>query len=212
MVPVRKKDGQLRLCIGYRKVNSVTKPDRFPMPNISESIYAAHNMIFFATLDVVKGYYQVELDEQSKPYTAFSTMHDHYHFNRISFGLRNSGIAFQRGMQQLLSDFSNRNVIICIDDILVMTETFDDHLQLLQRLLLTLADNGVKIKTDKCKFFQNEVSFLGHMIGINGMQKAPEFMEKIRNYPKPSTVTELRQFFGAGEFPVQICRELFIYS
>jgi len=200
IVPVRKKDGQLRLCIDYRKLNSVTKPDRFPMPNLSDSVYAAHNMKYFTTIDVVKGYYQVELDEESKPYTAFSTPHEHYQFNRVSFGLKNSGIAFQKGMQQLLSGFNYRNVIVYIDDILVMTESFEEHIKLLQKLLYTLARNGVKVKTAKCKFFMEEVAFLGHVIGVEGMRKAPEYMEKIRNYPKPATVTELRQFLGLVNF------------
>ena len=80
VVPVRKHDGQLRLCVDYRKVNSVTKAEHFPMPNLLDSIYSAHGMKYFSIVDLVRGYYQVPLDESSKQYTAFSTARNHYNF------------------------------------------------------------------------------------------------------------------------------------
>jgi len=200
IVPVRKKDGSLRICIDYRKLNNVTKQLRFPMPNVADSIYSAYGMKYFTKLDVVKGFYQVPLAEESKKYTAFSTARNHYEFNRISFGLKNSGVAFQQNMQQILTNFPSKNVIIYIDDILIMTHTFDEHLDLVRKVLTTLFVNGIKIKTAKCEFFCSSVTFLGHIIGIDGIKKAPEYIEKIRNYPKPVTTTELRQFLGLVNF------------
>jgi len=208
IVPVRKKDGQMRLCVDYRKLNSVTKPDKFPMPNLCDSVYAAHGMQYFTLVDLVKGYYQIELDEDSRKYTAFSTSHDHYQFKRVSFGLKNSGIAFQRSMQQILSDFPNKNVIVYIDDILVMTKTFDEHLILVRKILTTLKNNGIKIKTAKCEFFQSEVTFLGHVISNGGLRKSPEYVDKVLNYPKPTNVTELRQFLGLVNFQGKFIQNL----
>jgi len=208
IVPVRKKDGQLRICIDYRKLNSVTKPDRFPMPNLCDSVYAAHGMKYFSIIDLVKGYYQIELDKDSRKYTAFSTSHEHYQFKRVSFGLKNSGIAFQRSMQQILSDFPSKNVIIYIDDILVMTQTFEEHLTLVRKILTTLRNNGIKIKTSKCEFFKSEVTFLGHIIGIEGMKKSPEYIDKVLDYPKPTNVTELRQFLGLVNFQGKFVQNL----
>jgi len=200
VVPVRKKDGELRLCVDYRKLNSVTKTDKFPMPNLSDSVYSAHNMKYFSSLDLVKGYYQIPLHPNSRPYTAFSTAHNHYQFKRVCFGLKNSGIAFQRIMQQILVDFSSKNVIIYIDDILIMTESFEEHLVLVEKVLATLTNNGIKVKISKCEFFQSEVAFLGHVIGVDGLRKSPEYIEKVANYPKPTTTTELRQFLGLVNF------------
>ena len=200
VVPVRKKDGQLRMCIDYRKLNSVTKTERFPMPNLSESIYSAHNTNFFTKLDLIKGYYQIPLDKNSREYTAFSTHHSHYQFKTLSFGLKNSGIAFQKNMQQILSEFCFDKVLVYIDDILIMSETLEEHLQLVGKVLNTLKNNGIKIKLSKCEFFKAEVSFLGHIIWRIGIRKSPEFIQKIKDYPKPKTVTELRQFLGLVNF------------
>ena len=200
VVPVRKKDGSLRLCIDYRKINSVTKTDKFPMPNLNDSIYSAHNINYFSKLDLIKGYYQIPLDEESKQFTAFSTPHNHYQFKRLSFGLKNSGIAFQRNMQEILSEYSFKNVIVYIDDILIMTQTFQEHVVLVGKILLTLQNNGIKIKVSKCEFFKPEVTFLGHIISNIGIRKSPEYIDKIRKYPKPTTVTGLRQFLGLVNF------------
>lgn len=170
------------------------------MPNLSDSIYSAHNTKFFTKLDLIKGYYQVPLDEESKQFTAFITPHGHFQFNTLSFGLKNSGIAFQKMMQQVLEDFCFKNVIVYIDDILIMSKTFEEHMDIVRKVLLTLQNNGIKVNVKKCDFFQPEVTFLGHLIGTEGIKKSPEFIEKIRDYPKPATITELRQFLGLANF------------
>ena len=200
IVPVRKRDGSLRMCVDYRKLNSVTKTDNFPMPNLSEAIYGAHNAKFFSKLDLIRGYYQIPVEEQSRQYTAFSTAHNHYQFKRLSFGLKNSGIAFQKCMQQILSDFCFNNVIVYIDDILIMSRTFEEHLDLVGKILHTLMSNGIKVKIDKCELFKRSVQFLGHLIGETGIRKSPEFIQKIIDYPKPKTVTDLRKFLGLINF------------
>ena len=200
IVPVRKKDGQLRMCVDYRKVNSVTKTEKFPMPNLTDCIYSVSNTKLFTKLDLVKGYYQVLLDEDSRQYTAFSTPTNHYQFRTLSFGLKNSGIAFQKNMQQILSEYNSKNVLIYIDDILIMSESFQEHLNLVQRVLDTLANSGIKIKVSKCEFFRTEITFLGHVVNTKGITKSPEYIDKVRNYPKPTTTTELRQFLGLVNF------------
>ena len=96
VVPVRKSDGSLRLCIDYRRLNTVTKQQQFPMPNLNHCLYKASKINYFTKLDLVRGYYQIELDENSRDYTAFSTPNNHYNFKRLAFGLKNSGIAFQK--------------------------------------------------------------------------------------------------------------------
>lgn len=200
VVPVRKHDQTLRLCIDYRKLNLVTKTEHHPMPNLTQCLYKAHNTNFFTKLDLIKGYYQIELDEESKQCTSFSTTQNQYQFKRLPFGLKNAGIAFQKYMQQILSSVSSNKVIIYIDDILILSSTFGEHLDLVQKVLRTLAKYNIKVKISKCQFFKENVQFLGHNISNEGIQKSEEYIEKIKDFPKPTTITQLRQFLGLINF------------
>ena len=211
VVPVWKPDGTLRLCIDYRKVNAVTRTEKFPMPNLENCIYRGSKVKYFTKLDLVRGYYQVPLDDESRQYTAFSTVTDHYQFKRLSFGLRNSGIAFQKTMQQILSPLSCSNIIIYIDDILIMNESFEEHAVLVNKVLSTLGDSGIKLKVNKCDFFRREVNFLGHVINCDGIRKSPEYVEKVKNITRPVTVSQLRKFLGLINFQrkfISRCSEL----
>ena len=169
IVPVRKKDGTIRLCLDYRRLNSVTKPDRHPLPNLNDAIFGLHGVKYFTSLDLVRGYYQVPLDESSREYTAFSTNRQHYQFKRLCFGLKNAPAAFQRELQAVLSSFSSKKVIIYIDDILIMEDSFEKHLALVQKVLGTLIQHGIKIKPQKCHWFQDQVEFLGHTVSRSGI-------------------------------------------
>src|SRR5678815_3209439 len=124
IVPVRKPDGRLRLCIDYRKVNEKTVKDRFPMCVVSECVYSMYGMKVFTKMDLVRGYYQMPVEEDSRCVTAFSTAKRHYQFRNLSFGLANALAAFQRAMNVVLNDFPSKNVMVFIDDILVMNESF----------------------------------------------------------------------------------------
>ena len=133
IVPVRKKDGTIRMCIDYRKLNKVTVPDKFPIPNLLDSIYGLKGTKFFTKLDLVRGYYQLPVDEKSRPYTAFSTNRNHWQFKRLSFGLRNAPSAFQREIQAVLQSFPTNKVIAYLDDILIMVRLFQSTWTLFQR-------------------------------------------------------------------------------
>ena len=200
VVPVKKPDGSLRLCIDYRKLNSITEGEQFPMPSLNKCLFGGSEMKYFTTLDLVKGYYQVPLAADCKDLTAFTTSANHYQFKRLPFGLKNAAIAFQRMMQQIIAPIKSNNVIIYIDDILIMTETFEEHLKLVQKVLATLKTYNIKIKVPKCKFFQDNVHFLGHKISAEGIRKSEDYVMKVRDFPKPQTVTEMRKFLGLVNF------------
>jgi hypothetical protein len=200
VVPVRKKDGSVRMCIDYRQLNRVTIPDKFPVPNLSDSIFGLHGTKFFTRLDLVRGYYQLPIDEDSRQYTAFSTQRNHWQFKRLSFGLRNAPSAFQREIQAVLSSFPSNRVIVYIDDILIMGCTFDEHLDLVSKVLQTLQTYNIKIKPSKCEWFKAEVEYLGHLVSQSGIKKTRDYVEKIANYPRPRTVKELREFLGFINF------------
>ena len=200
LVPIRKPDGSIRLCVDYRKLNLVTISDRFPMPNLLDAVYSLHGKRFFTSLDLVRGYYQMNIDPESREYTAFSTARGHWQFKRLSFGLKNAPSAFQRLMQQVLSEFSTEEVIIYIDDILIIGIDFLSHLNLVTRVLSVLKAHGIKLKPSKCQWFEEEVQFLGHIAGKNGMRKSDDYVQKVLNFPKPTTVKELRSFLGLVNF------------
>ena len=200
VVPVKKKDNSLRMCVDYRKLNKVTKPQNCNIPNLTDSVYSATKIKYFSKLDLIKGFYQVPISENSRKYTAFSTLNHQYQFKRLSFGLKNSGIQFQKNMQEILADFKNKKVIVYIDDILIMSESFDEHLILVEKVLTTLMNSGIKVKIDKCEFFKQQVEFLGHIISKDGISKSPEFIEKVKNFERPTNVSQLRQFLGLCNF------------
>ena len=200
VVPVRKKDGSIRMCIDYRKLNAVTIPDRFPLPNLSDAVFSLHGATYFTSLDLVRGYYQLPLAEGSRPYTAFSTPRGHYQFKRLSFGLRNAPAAFQREMTQVLAGFPHCRVIVYIDDVLIISNTLEEHMGLVNRVLATLEDHGIKVKPTKCSWFSSEVEYLGHVVGSDGVRKCDKFIEQVQEVPRPTTVRQLREFLGLTNF------------
>ena len=206
VVPIRKPDRSLRLCVDYRGVNKKTKPDKYPLPNLLDAVYSLRGNKYFTKLDLVRGYYQMPIHENSREYTAFSTARSHWQFRRLSFGLKNAPASFQREMQAVLQEFPWSKVVIYIDDILIMEESFEKHLHLVKSVLSTLAGHGIKIKASKCEWFKNSVEFLGHVIGEKGLKKSPEYMEKVRDFPLPQTVLQLQQFLGLINFQRKFVR------
>ena len=200
IVPVRKPDGKLRMCIDYRRVNEVTVKDRFPMRVVSECVYSMNGMKVFTKMDLVRGYYQMPIAEESRPITAFSTTKKHYQFCNLSFGLTNAPAAFQRAMNAVLSEFPKDRVLVFIDDILVVSETVEEHMKLVDAVLKKLEEVGVKVKVSKCEWFEKEVEFLGHRVSETGVKKLEKYIKKVREFPKPRTVRELKGFLGLVEF------------
>ena len=209
--PVRKKDGSIRLCVDYRLLNQVTKPDRFPMPNVTDVIAGLRGVKYFTSLDLVRGYYQMPIAEDSREYTAFSTPRSHWQFKRLPFGLKNSPAAFQREMQAILKEFPWKKVLVYIDDILLMEKTWEDHLVLLDQVLTTLGQRGVKLKLSKCSFGKTQLSFLGHIVGRDGVSKSAEYIKAVVEYPQPTTPRQMQQFLGLIGFQrkfISRCAEL----
>ena len=164
------------------------------------TLFSLHGTRYFTTLDLVRGYYQVPLDPETAEYTAFSSTRNHYQFKRLSFGLTNAPAAFQREMQVVLREFNSKQVVVYLDDILVMGRTFEEHLHLVEKVLLTLEEHGMKIKPSKCSFLKEEVKFLGHMVGRSGVRKSDDYVKAIQDFPRPEKVKQLRSFLGLVNF------------
>ena len=196
VVLVRKKDGSLRYCIDYRKLNSVTIKDSYPLPRIDESLDALGGSKYFSTLDLASGYWQIELDEDAKQKSAFCTTSGLYQFKVMPFGLTNAPATFQRLMERVLSSLQWQICLVYIDDIVVFSQTLDDHVSRLQQILRRLKTAGLKLKPKKCFLFQIKVAYLGHIVSEQGIQTDPSKTEKIKNWPIPQCVTDIKSFLG----------------
>ncbi|CAF4869974.1 unnamed protein product [Rotaria socialis] len=200
IVPVKKRCGGLRLAIDYRLLNNLTVKDSFPLPNLNDAVYNLHGSVFFSTLDLTRGYYNVPMDEDSIPLTAFSTSRSHWEFIRMPFGLCNAGATFQRLMNLVLRGFSWSQCICYIDDALVLGSTFEEHYNNLHNVLSCLSQHGLKIKPQKCHLFRTAVKFLGYEVSKNGIMPDKKNIEGITNFPRPTTVKNVRSFLGIVNF------------
>eukprot|EP00731_Ephydatia_muelleri_P020689 Em0013g416a len=193
IVMVRKKNGSWRFCIDYRKLNAVTHQDVYPLDAILESLAGS---TLFTTLDLASGYWQVEIEEDDKEKTAFSTEKGHFEFNVMPFGLTNAPATFQRLMECILAGLTGEQCLIYIDDIIVFSASFPEHLERLTNVFLKLQDAGLKLKTEKCKFVQKAVKYLGHVVSAEGICPDPAKTEVVVSYPVPTSAKEVKQFMG----------------
>ena len=189
-----KKDGTWRPCGDYRRLNLITEPDHYAMPNISDLTSSIGTSRVFSKLDLLKGYFQVPVNPEDAPKTAITTPFGTYMFHYSTFGLRNSGATFQRMMDQIFGHLPYCRVYI--DDILVASENHGEHREHLQSVLELLRKNGLVIRRDKCVFGASTVEFLGHDISGDGIRPLPSKVDAVNRFPRPTTVKQLQEFLG----------------
>ena len=200
LVPVRKKNGSLRLCIDYRLVNSCTRKDSYPLPHIGDAVSKFKDMKYFSSLDLLSGYHQVAMEESSKEVTAFSNGEDVYQYTRLPFGVTNGPATFSRLAKIVLSGIPPHIAMAYLDDFIVSGGSFEDHFQNLDMVLGRLADHGLKLSAEKCSLFQPEVDYLGHRVGRYGIKPLQKNVQAILEYPRPRTIRQLRTFNGMVTF------------
>jgi hypothetical protein len=152
IVPVRKKDGSLRMCVDYRELNKVTKVDAYQMPRIDELFDTISKGRVFSKPDAFSGYHQIEMNEESIPKTAFGSKFGLYEFVKIPFGLVNAPATFQRAMDMLLNEEINKFVVVYLDDIVVFSENYYEHEKHLNVVLKKLRNAGMKLNKEKSEF------------------------------------------------------------
>lgn len=185
-----------RIVVDYRKLNEMTISDCYPIPNIEEILDQLGHSIYFSTLDLASGFHQIRVKQEDIPKTAFSTHDGHYEYLKMPFGLKNAPSTFQRIMNQTLYGLIGKICFVYLDDIIIFSDSLENHLLRLEKVFLRLRENHLRIQLDKSEFLKKETKYLGHIITDKGVKPNPELIKAIKNFPKPSTVNEIQRFLG----------------
>lgn len=185
-----------RIVVDFRKLNEKTVDDKYPIPNIADVLDKLGNCQYFTTLDLASGFYQVEMNPEDIPKTAFNVEHGHFEFLRMPMGLKNSPSTFQRVMDNVLRELQNTICLVYLDDIIVFSTSLQEHIINLEKVFKKLRESNFKIQMDKSEFLKLETAYLGHVISKDGIKPNPDKISAIKNYPLPNTRTEIKRFLG----------------
>ncbi|KAK3091772.1 hypothetical protein FSP39_022529 [Pinctada imbricata] len=194
MVPVVKRNGNVRICVDLKKLNEAVKREHLMLPNLEDISPKLQGSKIFSKLDASNGFHQIPLDEDSCHLTTFITPFGRYCFTRVPFGITSASEIFQRKMSELLKGLIGVEVII--DDILIHAATMHEHDERLSKALERIKASGMKLNRDKCEFRKPEIEYLGHVISADGVKPSYARIEAIRELPAPTNVTELRRIIG----------------
>ena len=200
VVLVAKKDGDTRFCVDYRRLNAVTVKDAHPLPRITDMLESLRGARYFSTLDAAKGYWQIPMEPASIEKTAFSCPEGLFEFTVMPFGLCNAPATYQRAMQGVLAGLIGHGCIVYIDDILIYSRTFTEHLKMLKAVLQRCYAAGILLKGDKCELATDQTEYLGHVISAEGVRQDPRKMDKLLHYPIPTDKRAVRAFLGLASY------------
>ena len=194
---VRKKDGSLHFCIDFRKLNSLTVKDSHPLPHICETLESLAGVAHYSTFDMNSGFWQVHMDEESKQYTAFTLGNmGLYKCESMPFGLCNTLPTFQRLMQNCLGELNLTYCLIYLDDVIVFSNTPEEHLWRMCVVFDRLREHSLKLKPSKCEVFKSEINYLAHHVSQKGVLPSKKNLESIAQCPPPYTYTKVKSFVG----------------
>jgi hypothetical protein len=178
IIIVGKKDGTKRFCLDFRALNEITVTDAYPMPRIDNLLDSFRCAKYFTSLDLLSGYWQIEMEEKDIPKTAFVCSKGKFECLRMPFGLKNAPATFQRAMNKAFEEFIYEFVKVYIDDILIYSRTFEEHLEHIRKVFEKLREINMKVKLKKCKFGEKEVEYLGYIVGSNELKPDPKKIKK----------------------------------
>jgi len=193
---VKKKDGSFRLCVDYRRLNSVTYKDSYPLPHIDTCLGSMNSAVWFSTLDLRSGYHNIPIREADRDKTAFITRWRCFRYKVMPFGLTCAPSVFQQLMDLVLCGLTYETCLVYLDDIIVFSSDFDSHIIRLKEIFGRLRPANLKVNMKKCTLFQKQVDFLGHVLTGDGVGVQPKKVKTVENWPTPRNLTELRSFVG----------------
>ncbi|KAL4113894.1 hypothetical protein QTP88_017450 [Uroleucon formosanum] len=196
------RDGKkkYRVVVDFRKLNSITVGDAFPMPNITEILDQVGKAKYFTCLDMASGYHQIKLHPDDREKTGFSTDQGHFEFQRMCFGLKGAPATFQRLMNQVLTGLNGINAFVYLDDVIVIGTSLEDHLNQLEKVFDRFQKYNLKLQPSKCEFLRKEVCYLGHIITDKGVKPDLKITDCVSNFPTPKTEKDVRSFLGLAGY------------
>jgi hypothetical protein len=200
VVLVKKKDKTVRFCIDYRRLNAITIKDAFPLPRIDEIFDQLTDAIYFTKFDFKSGYFQIPLSEEERPKTAFSTRDNHYQFTVLPQGITNGPATFQRIVNHVLGPTRWRYALAYIDDIIIYSKTFDEHLDHLNEICQSLKEARFRLNPEKCEIAHTKTEYLGHQIERGDIRPCPRNVNGLLNTGIPKTADEACKFVKAAEY------------
>ena len=196
---VPKPDGSLRMVLDYRALNKITIKNRYPLPNITDLLDRLQGAKVFTGIDLQSGYHQIRIAPEDVPKTAFVTPLGHYEYRVLPMGLTNAPATFQAVMNQVFAGCQDF-VLVYLDDILIFSRSPEEHQRHLRIVLEKLKQHQFRAKLSKCQFCLPELKFLGHLVGKDGIKVDPAKVEVVKQWPVPTTLTELRCFLGLANY------------
>ena len=197
---MKKKDGTLRLCVDYRKLNRVTVKNKYPLPRIEDLFDQLNGACYFSKIDLRSGYHQLRVEDSDIPKTAFRTRYGHFEFVVMPFGLINAPAAFMDLMNRIYRPYLDQFVVVFVDDILIYSKGRAEHEQHLQLALQVLREHQLDAKLEKCDFWLQEIQFLGHMVSKEGISVDPAKVEVMMRWERPKSVFEICSFLGLAGY------------
>lgn len=210
MVPKKDEHGNLlddRQVFDYRRLNAATIPQNFPIPLIQELVDSFTQAKYISKLDIERAFNQIPMEEEHKPYTAFTVGYNKFEFNGMPFGLANAPATMQKNITMILSDLLTKGVSVYMDDIAIHTKTFEEHVELLNEIFTRLKRHGIQLKIKKCEFFTKQIGYLGFLISPGKVAPNPIKTKVISNYPIPRTRKQLQSFLGMCNYFRQFIKD-----
>lgn len=189
-----------RIVIDYRQLNKRIEDDKFPLPCIEEILDSLSGATYFTHLDLYQGYYQLELDHASRPYTSFTSDRGQFQMTRAPMGLKTSPSSFSRAMTIAMSGLNYDICFIYLDDLIVFGNSLEDHNQNLIKVFQRLREVNLKLNPIKCEFLKKEILYLGHVITSKGISPDPEKIRAMQNYPLPKDGKEVKRFVASANY------------
>ncbi|XP_049316307.1 retrovirus-related Pol polyprotein from transposon opus isoform X1 [Bactrocera dorsalis] len=189
-----------RVVVDFKRLNAITIPDSYPIPDINNTLASLGECKYFTTLDLTSGFHQIRMKEKDIEKTAFSTANGKYEFTRLPFGLKNAPSIFQRMINDVLKTLIGKACYVYIDDIIIMGKTKEEHLRNIEEVFMLLHKSNLKVNLEKSKFFRTEVNFLGHIVTGEGILPDPDKISAIKKIPAPANLKELKGFLGLASY------------